>query len=58
MDLLVEQCVVVELKCVERVVPVHHAQLLLYLRLSNKRTGLLINFQVARLGDGIRRVAN
>jgi GxxExxY protein len=58
MDLLVERCVVVELKTVTRLTVVHHAQLLSHLKLSNKRVGLLINFHVARLKNGIRRVVN
>jgi len=57
-DLLVEDTVVVELKTVERILPVHQAQLLSYLRLANKRAGLLINFHVARLRDGIKRMMN
>jgi GxxExxY protein len=57
-DLLVEKCVVVELKTVQKLMPVHHAQLLSYLRLSKMPTGLLINFHVARLRDGIKRIAN
>ena len=58
MDLLVEDCVVVELKCVDSINPVHEAQLLSYLRLSGKKVGLLINFHVAHLRDGIRRFMN
>lgn len=57
-DLLVEDSVVVELKTASKLTPVHHAQLLSYLRLSGKPTGLLINFHVARLRDGIKRIAN
>lgn len=57
-DLLVENAVVVELKTLERVLPVHQAQLLSYLRLSDKRLGLLINFHVPRLRDGIKRIVN
>ena len=57
-DLLVEDLVIVELKCVEAIVPVHKAQLLSYLRLNNKPLGLLINFHVEHLKDGIRRVVN
>jgi GxxExxY protein len=57
-DLLVEACVIVELKTVRKLMPVHHAQLLSYLRMSKLSTGLLINFHVARLRDGIKRVAN
>ncbi len=54
-DLIVENLVIVEIKCVEAIHPVHEAQLLSYLRLSGKNVGLLINFHVARLKDGIRR---
>lgn len=54
-DLLVEDEVVVEIKSVETILPVHEAQLLSYLRLSGKRVGLLLNFNVAHLRDGIRR---
>jgi len=54
-DLLVEQSVIVEIKAVENLLPVHEAQLLSYLRLSGIRVGLLINFNVARLRQGIRR---
>lgn len=57
-DLLVEDLVVVELKCVESIHPIHEAQLLSYLRLSGKQVGLLINFHVARLKDGIRRMVD
>ena len=56
-DLQVENTVIVELKSVEEILPVHQAQLLTYLRLSQKKVGLLINFNVAILKDGsIRRV--
>lgn len=55
MDLVVENAVVLELKCVDKVLPIHEAQLLTYLRLSGLTTGLLINFNVARLRDGIKR---
>jgi GxxExxY protein len=54
-DLLVERVVIVEIKAVEKVLPVHEAQLLSYLKLSRVRVGLLINFNAARLRDGIRR---
>jgi GxxExxY protein len=54
-DLLVEDEVIVEIKAVERILPVHEAQLLSYLRLSRKRVGLLINFNVARLQQRIHR---
>ena len=54
-DLLVEDLVVVEIKSVEAVAPVHQAQILSYLKLSGKSIGLLINFNVVHLKDGIRR---
>jgi len=57
-DLLVEDKVVVELKSVEKVLPVHKKQLLTYLRLADKRLGLLINFNTAMIRDGLTRVAN
>ena len=57
-DLLVVEKVVVELKAVEKLLPVHEAQLLSYLRLQDKRLGLLINFNVPVLKDGVRRVVN
>ena len=55
-DLIVRDRVVVELKAVERQLPVHEAQLLTYLRLSGYRIGLLLNFNVVRLRDGITRM--
>jgi GxxExxY protein len=54
-DLIVNDLVIVELKCVERLIPVHEAQIISYLRLSKKSIGLLINFHVRHLRDGIRR---
>jgi GxxExxY protein len=57
-DLIVENLVIVELKCVEAIHPVHQAQLLSYMRLSGKQVGLLINFYVARLKDGIKRMVD
>ena len=56
LDLLVEDSVIVELKTVTKLVPVHQAQLLSYLRLSERRLGLLINFNVYRLLDGLKRM--
>jgi GxxExxY protein len=55
-DLLVEDAVIVELKTATKLLPIHHAQLLSYLRLSNRRLGLLINFNVYRLVDGVKRM--
>jgi GxxExxY protein len=57
-DLLVEDEIVLELKSVEVILPVHEAQLVTYLKLSGKKLGLLINFNVALLKDGIRRRIN
>lgn len=57
-DLIVEDCVIVELKSLEAVAPVHKKQLLTYLRLADKRLGLLINFGAPLIKDGISRVAN
>jgi GxxExxY protein len=58
LDLLVNDALVVEVKAVTKVLPVHHAQLLSYLRLSQRRVGLLINFHVPRLKEGITRMVN
>ena len=57
-DLIVEDKVIVELKSVEKVIPVHKKQLLTYLRLADKRLGLLINFGSLLIRDGISRVVN
>ena len=58
LDLLVDHRVIVELKSVEELKPVHHKQLLTYLRLMDKKIGLLINFNTDNLMDGIKRVIN
>ncbi len=57
-DLVIENKLIVELKSVEAVAPVHKKQLLTYLRLADKRLGLLINFGAALIKDGISRVVN
>ena len=57
-DLLVDDAVIVELKAVEALAPIHEAQLLTYLKLSGKKVGLLINFNVLHLKDGIKRMVN
>jgi GxxExxY protein len=57
-DFIVEDCLLVEIKCVEKLLPVHFAQLLSYLKLSGHKLGLLINFNVPHLRQGIRRVIN
>lgn len=56
LDLLVENEVIVELKAVDEILPIHEAQLLTYLKLANKHLGLIINFNVPLLRDGIRRM--
>jgi GxxExxY protein len=57
-DLLVEKRVIVELKSVERVAPIHSKQLLTYLKLTHMPVGLLINFGAATLREGLRRIVN
>ncbi len=57
-DLIVENKVIVEIKSVENLNPIHATQLLTYLKLSNCKLGLLINFNVLHLKDGIKRIAN
>lgn len=58
LDLLVEDAVVVEIKALEQLAPIHQAQLLSYLRLSGKSVGLLVNFHVRVLKDGVKRIVN
>jgi GxxExxY protein len=58
LDLLVESTVVLELKSVEEIKPVHHKQLLTYLRLAKKPVGLLMNFNVPVLKDGVKRIVS
>jgi GxxExxY protein len=58
LDLLVDELVVVEIKAVDALIPIHQAQLLSHLKLSGKKLGLLINFHVLHLKQGIKRVAN
>lgn len=57
LDLLVTDSIIVELKEIESLLPIHEAQLLTYLKLSSKRLGFLINFNVPLIKDGIRRIA-
>ena len=56
MDLVVQGVLIIELKTIERILPVHEAQLLTYLRLSGITTGLILNFHMPVLKDGIRRL--
>ena len=58
LDLLVAGEVIVEIKAVSRLMPIHQAQLLSYLKLSGHKVGLLINFNVRMLKEGVRRVVN
>ncbi len=58
LDLLVEDLVIVELKAVEKLAAIHEAQLLTYLKLSRKKVGLLLNFNVVQMKDGIKRMVN
>jgi len=55
-DIVVEEQVIIEIKSVQNIAPIHEAQLLSYLKLSNCNVGLLINFNVCRLKEGIRRL--
>ena len=57
-DLLVEGCVIVELKAVNQMLDIYAAQLLSYLKLSDKKLGLLINFNCEQLRDGVKRIVN
>lgn len=57
-DLIVEESIIVELKTVSKLLPIHEAQLLTYLKLSGHRLGLLLNFHVARMREGIKRMVN
>lgn len=55
LDLLVEERVIVEIKCVEKILPIHEAQLMTYMKLAGKRLGLIINFNETLLKNGIKR---
>lgn len=57
-DLLVEDSVVVEVKAIQQLLPLHEVQLLTYLRFAGKRLGLLLNFHTALMRDGVRRVVD
>ena len=57
-DLIVDDCVLIELKSIQALEPVHSKQVLTYLRLTKKRLGLLINFGAMRIKDGIKRIVN
>ena len=57
-DLLVEDCVIVELKSVDKLAPIHEAQILTYLKLRGTNVGLLLNFNVLHMRDGVKRMVN
>src|ERR1043165_2929010 len=57
-DLLVEDLVIIEIKSISEFAPIHEAQLLTYLKLSQRKVGLLMNFNVVRVKDGIKRMVN
>ncbi len=57
-DMIVESGIIVEIKAVERLLPLHEAQLLTYLKITGTQVGLLINFNTPRLKDGLRRLVN
>ncbi len=56
LDLIVENKIIVELKCVERIIPIHEAQLLTYLKITDCKLGLLLNFNCPLMKDGIKRI--
>jgi GxxExxY protein len=58
LDLVVEDAVIVEIKAIEQLAPIHDAQVISYLRLADRRVGLLINFHVRLLKDGVKRIVN
>jgi len=58
LDIIVEDLVILEIKAVERIIPIHEAQLLSYLRMLDKRIGLILNFHAAVLRNGIKRIVN
>ena len=55
-DLLVEDKIIIECKSIEALAPIHHAQLMTYLKLTNKKLGILVNFNVTLLKDGYKRI--
>jgi GxxExxY protein len=57
-DMLVENCIIIENKCVEKILPIHMAQILTYLKLRNCKLGFIINWHMPLIKDGIKRVVN
>ena len=58
MDIVVEDLLILEIKAVDKIIPVHEAQLLSYLKLANRPIGLILNFHASVLKDGIKRIRN
>jgi GxxExxY protein len=58
LDMVVEDLVIIEIKAIEQLAPIHDAQVISYLRLADKRVGLLINFHVSLLKNGVKRIVN
>ena len=58
LDLVIEDSVVIEIKAIEKLAPIHDAQLLSYLRIADKRVGLIVNFHVRVLKNGLKRIVN
>ena len=58
LDIVVENCILIELKSVEQLAPIHSAQIITYLKLSKKKMGFLVNFNVPLIKDGIKRFVN
>ena len=58
LDMLIADCILVENKSIQRILPIHEAQLLTYLKLSGKRLGFLVNWNVELIRDGIKRMVN
>jgi GxxExxY protein len=57
-DMIVDNCIIIEHKTVERLLPIHEAQLLTYLKMKNCRLGFILNWNVPRMKDGIKRMVN
>ena len=57
-DMLVENCIIIENKCVEKILPIHMAQIITYLKLRNCKLGFVINWHMPLIKDGIKRIAN
>lgn len=58
LDIIVEELVILEVKAVERIMPIHEAQLLSYLRMLDKRVGLILNFHMSIMKNGVKRIVN